>query len=91
MVTGDTRTQKHPLGIVPGPLGEIERVVPADEAPPLPPNTQLEWIGKPVPRVSGRAKVTGAVKAAIRGHFCRCGTYPHVIDATLAAAKASGG
>ena len=31
------------------------------------------------------------VKAAIRGHFCRCGTYPHVIDATLAAAKASGG
>lgn len=28
------------------------------------------------------------VKAAISGHFCRCGTYPHVISATLAAAKA---
>jgi len=27
------------------------------------------------------------VRAAISGHFCRCGTYPHVIDATLAAAK----
>ncbi|MGO8954153.1 MAG: (2Fe-2S)-binding protein [Rhodomicrobium sp.] len=28
------------------------------------------------------------VKAAIGGHYCRCGTYPHVISATLAAAKA---
>jgi len=28
------------------------------------------------------------VRTAISGHYCRCGTYPHVIDATLAAAKA---
>jgi xanthine dehydrogenase YagT iron-sulfur-binding subunit len=28
------------------------------------------------------------VKTAISGHFCRCGTYPHVVAATLAAAKA---
>jgi carbon-monoxide dehydrogenase small subunit/xanthine dehydrogenase YagT iron-sulfur-binding subunit len=28
------------------------------------------------------------VKAAISGHFCRCGTYPHVIAAALAAAQA---
>ena len=27
------------------------------------------------------------VAAAIGGHFCRCGTYPHVVSATLAAAK----
>jgi len=27
-----------------------------------------------------------AVRAAIAGHLCRCGTYPHVIAATLAAA-----
>ena len=27
------------------------------------------------------------VNAAISGHFCRCGVYPHVIAATLAAAK----
>jgi aerobic-type carbon monoxide dehydrogenase small subunit (CoxS/CutS family) len=27
------------------------------------------------------------VKAAISGHYCRCGTYPHIIDATLAAAR----
>ncbi len=28
------------------------------------------------------------VNAAISGHFCRCGTYPHVVAAALAAAKA---
>ena len=28
------------------------------------------------------------VHAAISGHICRCGTYPHVVAATLAAAKA---
>jgi len=27
------------------------------------------------------------VKTAISGHICRCGTYPHVVAATLAAAK----
>jgi carbon-monoxide dehydrogenase small subunit/xanthine dehydrogenase YagT iron-sulfur-binding subunit len=26
------------------------------------------------------------IRAAIGGHLCRCGTYPHVIEATLAAA-----
>ena len=31
------------------------------------------------------------VEAAISGHFCRCGTYPHVVAATLAAAKAARG
>ncbi len=28
------------------------------------------------------------VKAAISGHLCRCGSIPHAIDATLAAAQA---
>ncbi len=31
------------------------------------------------------------VKAAVSGHLCRCGTYPHVFAATLAAAKAGKG
>lgn len=31
------------------------------------------------------------VRAAISGHYCRCGTYPHVISATLDAAKARKG
>jgi xanthine dehydrogenase YagT iron-sulfur-binding subunit len=30
------------------------------------------------------------IKAAISGHLCRCGTYPHVVEATLAAAAAKG-
>ncbi len=33
---------------------------------------------------------TDEVRAAISGHYCRCGTYPHVIAATLAAAKRMG-
>ena len=31
------------------------------------------------------------VKAATSGHLCRCGTYPHVFAATLAAAQTSKG
>ena len=31
------------------------------------------------------------VKAAISGHLCRCGAYPHVLDAVLAAAQARRG
>jgi len=31
------------------------------------------------------------IKAAISGHFCRCGTYPHVVEAVLAAAEARRG
>jgi carbon-monoxide dehydrogenase small subunit/xanthine dehydrogenase YagT iron-sulfur-binding subunit len=30
------------------------------------------------------------VKQAVSGHLCRCGTYPNVFKATLAAAKSSG-
>ncbi len=59
MAIGDTRLQEYPTGIVPGPLGRTERRVPAGEAPPLAPNADLVWIGKPVPRINGRAKVTG--------------------------------
>jgi xanthine dehydrogenase YagT iron-sulfur-binding subunit len=29
------------------------------------------------------------VRAAIAGHLCRCGSYPHVVDATLAAAASA--
>ena len=27
------------------------------------------------------------IKEGIKGNFCRCGTYPHVFEATLAAAR----
>ena len=34
------------------------------------------------------AGAVGDVIRAISGHLCRCGTYPHVVSATLDAAKA---
>lgn len=58
-MTAEMRLQKYPVGIASVSLGEIERRVPAGEALPLPPNAQLAVIGKPVPRIDGRAKVTG--------------------------------
>src|SRR5664279_4584587 len=60
MTSADTRSQKYPVGISSVALGEIVRQVPAGEAPPLPPNAQLAVIGKSIPRINGRAKVTGA-------------------------------
>jgi xanthine dehydrogenase YagR molybdenum-binding subunit len=56
------RHEKFVTGIAGVSLTEVERTVPADEAPPLPPNAQLSQIGKSAPRWNGRAKVTGAVR-----------------------------
>ena len=60
-----TRRDKFPTGIAGVLVGEIERDVPAGEAPPLPPNDQLRVIGKPVPRINARAKVTGAARFTV--------------------------
>ena len=60
-----TRTEKFPSGIASVGLGEVERQVPLDEPPPLPPNAELAGIGKPVPRQNGRAKVTGATRFTV--------------------------
>jgi xanthine dehydrogenase YagR molybdenum-binding subunit len=65
MASSDTRLQKYPVGIGSTALGEKERRVPAGEAPPLPPNGDLAWIGKSVPRINGRAKVTGAARFTV--------------------------
>ena len=62
MAADSTRHEKFVTGIVGVGLSEVERTIPADEAPPLPPNAQLNRIGKPAPRWNGRAKVTGAVR-----------------------------
>ena len=58
-----TRKESVYFGI-PGtePLTRIERTVPADEPPALPPNDQLKYIGNRVPRQDGRFKTTGAAK-----------------------------
>ncbi|MGZ5113635.1 MAG: xanthine dehydrogenase family protein molybdopterin-binding subunit [Usitatibacter sp.] len=65
MASEDTQLRKYPSGIDPAALGEVERSVPGAEAPPLAPNADLAWIGKSVPRINGRAKVTGAARFAV--------------------------
>ncbi len=64
----DEKTEKKsaeyrfPVGIVGVDMKEVEREVSANEPPPLPINEKLKVIGKPTPRLDGRAKVTGAAK-----------------------------
>jgi xanthine dehydrogenase YagR molybdenum-binding subunit len=65
MTAAKTRTQKFPFGIASVGLGQVERRVPFDEPPPLPPNTALNSIGKPAARQNGRAKVTGATRFTV--------------------------
>ncbi|MGD0185934.1 MAG: xanthine dehydrogenase family protein molybdopterin-binding subunit [Roseiarcus sp.] len=59
------RVEKFPIGIASVGLGEIERRIPADEPPPLPPNAELSVIGKPVPRQEALGKVTGATRFTV--------------------------
>ncbi len=60
-----TRTETFPAGIVETGLGTVTREIPASEPPPWPPNAELTWIGRPVPRLNGRAKVTGATRYTV--------------------------
>ncbi|MDE2334272.1 MAG: xanthine dehydrogenase family protein molybdopterin-binding subunit [Rhodospirillales bacterium] len=39
--------------------------MPVSEPPPWPPNADLTWIGRPVPRLNGRSKVTGATRYTV--------------------------
>ena len=57
-----TRTVKLPAGILGWKLGDVERSIAEDEPPPLPVNADLTVVGKPTPRLDGRAKVTGAAR-----------------------------
>lgn len=60
--------RRLPVGIVspdprvPGELTQVERSVPSDEPPAWPVNARLSVVGKPTPRLDGRAKVTGAAR-----------------------------
>ena len=60
--TDSTRLETLPSGVVGVAIGQVERAVPADEAPPLAPNAELRRIGKPTPRWNGEQKVTGAAR-----------------------------
>src|SRR5450631_908670 len=65
MTVVDIRRQTYPVGIDGVSIGSIERQVPTGEAPALAPNRQLSVIGKPIPRVNGREKVTGAARFTV--------------------------
>lgn len=58
----DTKTATLPYGIVGVDLGTVDRKIPADEPPAWPVNEQLQVVGKPIERLDGRAKVTGAAR-----------------------------
>src|SRR5271165_2675218 len=62
---GAMRTETFPVGIVGVGVHGEQRQVRADEPPPLPPNAELAVIGKPHPRLNGRAKVTGATRYTV--------------------------
>lgn len=66
MVRDNTlRTETFPSGIASVGLATVERLIPIEEPPPLPPNGELEVIGKSFPRPNGRVKVTGAVRFTV--------------------------
>ena len=62
----DTRREELLIGIPGSPEGvrKIDRNVPLDEPPQLPPNAELRIIGKRIPRYDGPYKVSGAGKYA---------------------------
>ena len=77
-------TSPFPVGIAGDEIVQAERKVPDDQPPPLAVNEKLTVIGKPTPRIDGRAKVTGAAKYTADVHppgmlFARMLTspYPH--------------
>ncbi len=59
---GPKRTDSFVFGIPQDGLQKKQREVPADEPPPLPPNSELTYIGKPTVRYDGPAKAMGTGK-----------------------------
>ena len=59
------RTEKFTLGIGRVSVGQASRQIPADDPPPLAPNADLAVIGKSIPRIGGRAMVTGAARYTV--------------------------
>ncbi len=84
----DTRTEQLLIGIPGSPDGvqKIERNVPADEPPQLPPNSELHVIGKRVPRYDGPFKASGAAKYSSDIHLPGM-LYACFVNATHAHAK----
>jgi len=57
-----SRKERFPRGIAEHELGTVEREIEGAEPPAWPINAELAVVGKPSPRLDGRAKVTGEAR-----------------------------
>ncbi len=77
-----TRTDNFVFGIPQNGLQTKQREVPLDEPPPLPPNSELTYIGKPTQRYDGPAKATGKAKYTADVQLPGM-LYARMVDATI--------
>jgi len=77
-----TRTDSFFFGIPQDGLQKKERQVALDEPPPLPPNAQLTYIGKPTVRYDGPAKATGKGRYTADVHLPGM-LYARMVDASV--------
>src|SRR5277367_3879182 len=77
-----TRTDNFVFGIPQDGLQKKQREVPLDEPPPLPPNSELTYIGKPTLRYDGPAKVMGRGKYTADVNLPGM-LYARMVDATI--------
>src|SRR5581483_7010345 len=84
----ETRSGEFLIGIAGSPEGvnKIERNVPSDEPPQLPPNSELKVVGKRVPRYDGPLKVSGAAKYPSDVHLPGM-LYGRLVNSTVPHAK----
>ncbi len=76
------RTESFVWGIPQNGLEKKEREVPVDEPPPLPPNSELTYIGKPTERYDGPAKAMGKGKYTADVNLPGM-LYARMVDATI--------
>ena len=77
-----TRTENFVFGIPQNGLQQKQREVPLDEPPPLQPNSELIYIGKPTLRYDGPAKVMGKGKYTADVHLPGM-LYARMVDASI--------
>src|SRR5580704_7064597 len=77
-----TRTENFVFGIPQNGLQQKQREVPLDEPPPLPPNSELTYIGKPTLRYDGPAKAMGKGKYTADVQLPGM-LYARMVDATI--------
>ena len=76
------RSDSFVFGIPQNGLENKQREVLLDEPPPLPPNSELMYIGKPTVRYDGPAKAMGTAKYTADVHLPGM-LYARMVDATI--------